>query len=90
MISIKKFIDNKEKIIRLQEENINEKLIEDFLIRVKNKDNTNIKSKVSSTISSHALAFAAEFARVNESVVDVDKFYDEAIEMTKSIEELFL
>ena len=90
LISIKKFIDNKEKIIRLQEENINEKLIEDFLIRVKNKDNTNIKSKVSSTISSHALAFAAEFARVNESVVDVDKFYDEAIEMTKSIEELFL
>ena len=67
----------------MQEENINEKLIEDFLIRVKNKDNTNIKSKVSSTISSHALAFAAEFARVNESVVDVDKFYDEAIEMTK-------
>ena len=35
-------------------------------------------------------AFAGEFANISESVVNVGKFYNEAVEMTKSIEKLFL
>ena len=68
---------------------MDEKLIKDFLDRIKNKDNKNMISDVYSTINSHITAFAGEFASVSESVVDVNEFFNEAIKMTKSIEKLF-
>ena len=88
-IIIKKFIDNKETTINLQKDNMDEKLIEDFFSRVKARNN-NVKSNVCSIINSHVTAFAGEFANISETVVDVDKFFEEAVEMTKSIEKLFL
>ena len=88
-IVIKRFIDNEDKIIEVSKENLDEKLIKDFLDRIKNKDNKNMISDVYSTINSHITAFAGEFASVSESVVDVNEFFNEAIKMTKSIEKLF-
>ena len=88
-ISIKKFIDNDEIIIKLPKDNMDDKLIESFFDAVRNRKG-NTKSTVSSILNSHIVAFAGEFANVSETVVDVDKFYNEAVEMTKSIEKLFL
>ena len=89
-ISIKKFTDDKEKVIQIEHGNMDEKLIKDFFNRVKTKNNNDMKSSVLSILNNHATAFAGEFANISESVVNVDKFYNEAVEMTKSIEKLFL
>ncbi|WP_455538299.1 Gfo/Idh/MocA family protein [Terrisporobacter sp.] len=89
-ISIKKFISNEEKIIKVNDDNIDEKLIKDFFYKIKTRNNNEMKSSVLSTLNSHVTAFAGEFASVSESVVNLEKFYKEAVEMTKSIEKLFL
>ena len=89
-ISIKKFTDDKEKVIQIEHGNMDEKLIKDFFNRVKTKNNNDMKASVLSILNNHATAFAGEFANISESVVNVDKFYNEAVEMTKSIEKLFL
>lgn len=87
-ISINKFIDNEERIIRLNKENIDEKLIKEFISVVKTRKLDDIKSSVYSTINGHITAFAGEFSNISEAVVDVDEFFDEACNMTKSIEKL--
>ena len=89
LITIKKFNNNNEMRIRIQKDDRDEKMIEAFLTSIKNKNHTKIKSKVSSTISSHLVAFCLEFARINESVVNVKDFYNEAFEMTELIENSF-
>lgn len=89
-ISIKKFTDDKEKVIQIEHGNMDEKLIKDFFNRVKTKNNNDMKASVLSILNNHATAFAGEFANISESVVNVGKFYNEAVEMTKSIEKLFL
>lgn len=87
-ISVKKFKEKDEKIITFEPENIDEKLIKDFITRIKTREISNINSSVKSCINSHVIAFAGEFANVSESVVNVDSFFEEAIEMTRSIENL--
>ena len=63
-------------------------MIKDFISEIKNRNINNLNSSVLSTISSHATAFAGEFASVSEVVVDVDEFWNESCEMTKVIEKL--
>lgn len=87
-IYIKKFIDDKDVVIKLEKDNIDEKLIKDFINEIKNRNLNNLNSSVLSTISSHVTAFAGEFASVSEIVVDVDEFWSESCEMTKAIEKL--
>ena len=87
-IYIKKFIDDKDVVIKLEKDNSDEKLIKDFINEIKNRNLNNLNSSVLSTISSHVTAFAGEFASVSEIVVDVDEFWSESCEMTKAIEKL--
>lgn len=87
-ISIKKFIDDKEIIVKIQKDNADEKLIKDFISKIKNNSLNNLKSSVISTISSHITGFACEFSTVSESVVDVDEFWHESCQMTKIIEKV--
>lgn len=86
-IKIKHFLKENE-IINIKEEDIDEKLFLDFLNRVSNKDYKGCISSVDKVIQSHVLTFAAEFANVSETVVDVKSFFEDAIEMTKQIEKL--
>lgn len=86
-ISIRKFNDDYEKIIDINEEDIDENLFLDFIDKVINKEYKSSKSSIISSIESHIIAFAAEFANVSETVVDIDSFINEASSMTKRIEE---
>lgn len=88
IISIKKFIDDKGLIIKLDKDNSDEKLLKYFINEVKNRNINNLNSSVLSAINSHITAFAGEFANISETVVDVDSFWRESCEMTKSIEKL--
>lgn len=87
-IYIKKFIDDKDVVIKLEKDNSDEKLIKDFINEIKNRNLNSLNSSVLSTISSHVTAFAGEFASVSETVVYVDEFWKESCEMTKAIEKL--
>lgn len=87
-IYIKKFIHDKDIVIKLEKDNRDEKLIKDFINEIKNRNLNNLNSSVLSTISSHATAFAGEFSSVSETVVDIDEFWKESCEMTKVIEKL--
>lgn len=87
-ITIRRFLDENEEVIELSEENLDEKLILDFLQRIKDRDISKANSNVKSCINSHVTAFAAEFANVSETVISTEKFFDEAIEMTKTIEKI--
>lgn len=89
-IIIKKFIDDEEVLIKVERDNMDEKLIKDFLYEIENRNLDDLKSSVNSTINSHVTGFANEFASVSETVVDVDEFWHKACEMTKTIEKLFL
>ena len=60
-ISIKKFTDDKEKVIQIEHGNMDEKLIKDFFNRVKTKNNNDMKASVLSILNNHATAFAGEF-----------------------------
>lgn len=87
-IKIKKFLDDEEQIIKIEEENIDEKLFLDFIDRVSNKNYDSCISSVGEVIQSHVATFAAEFANVGETVVNVKSFFDDAVEMTKQIESI--
>ena len=87
-IKIKSFLNTDEKIIKLDQENTDEKLFVDFIDRVKNKNYKSCISDVGSVIESHVATFAAEFANVSETVVDVKSFFDDAVEMTRQIEKM--
>ena len=87
-IKIKSFLNTDEKIIKIDKENTDEKLFVDFIDRVKNKNYKSCISDVGSVIESHVATFAAEFANVSETVVDVKSFFDDAVEMTRQIEKM--
>nr|WP_295779284.1 Gfo/Idh/MocA family oxidoreductase [uncultured Intestinibacter sp.] len=87
-IKIKSFLNTDEKIIKIDQENTDEKLFLDFIDRVKNKNYKSCISDVGSVIESHVATFAAEFANVSETVVDVKLFFDDAVEMTRQIEKM--
>lgn len=87
-IKIKSFLNTDEKIIKIDQENTDEKLFLDFIDRVKNKNYKSCISDVGSVIESHVATFAAEFANVSETVVDVKSFFDDAVEMTRQIEKM--
>ena len=87
-IKIKSFLNTDEKIIKIDQENTDEKLFLDFIYRVKNKNYKSCISDVGSVIESHVATFAAEFANVSETVVDVKLFFDDAVEMTRQIEKM--
>ena len=87
-IKIKNFLNTDEKIIKLDQENTDEKLFVDFIDRVKNKNYKSCISDVGSVIESHVATFAAEFSNVSETVVDVKSFFDDAVEMTRQIEKM--
>lgn len=87
-IKIKSFLKDTEEIIKINEEDNDEKMFLDFIERVANKNYDSCVSSVENVIESHVATFAAEFANVSESVVDITKFFDDAVEMTKQIEKL--
>ena len=87
-IKIKSFLNTDEKIIKIDQENTDEKLFVDFIDRVKNKNYKSCIPDVGSVIESHVATFAAEFANVSETVVDVKSFFDDAVEMTRQIEKM--
>ena len=87
-IKIKSFLNTDEKIIKIDQENTDEKLFLDFIDRVKNKNYKSCISDVGSIIESHVATFASEFANVSETVVDVKSFFDDAVEMTRQIEKM--
>ena len=87
-IKIKSFLNTDEKIIKIDQENTDEKLFLDFIDRVKNKNYKSCISDVGSVIESHVATFAAEFANVSETVVDIKTFFDDAVEMTRQIEKM--
>lgn len=87
-IKIKSFLKDTEEIITIDEEDNDEKMFLDFIKRVESKNYDSCVSSVETVIESHAATFAAEFANVSESVVDIKKFFDDAVEMTKQIEKL--
>lgn len=87
-IKIKSFLNTDEKIIKIDQENTDEKLFLDFIDRVKNKNYKSCISDVGNVIESHVATFAAEFANVSETVVDVKSFFDDAVEMTRQIEKM--
>lgn len=87
-VTIKKFTNEKEVVIKFDKDNGEKQLIKDFINEIGNRNLDNLKSSVLSTISSHVTGFACEFANVSETVVDIDEFWIESCEMTKEIEKL--
>ena len=87
-IKIKKFLNDEVDIIKIEEEDVDEKLFLDFIDRVANKNYDSCVSSVGEVIQSHVATFAAEFANVSESVVDVKSFFNDAVEMTRQIENI--
>ena len=78
----------KEEIIKINEEDPDEKMFLDFINRIETKNYDSCVSYVGEVIDSHVATFASEFANVSETVVDVESFFNDAVEMTKQIEKM--
>ena len=76
------------KIIKINEEDPDEKMFLDFINRIETKNYDSCVSYVGEVIDSHVATFASEFANVSETVVDVESFFNDAVEMTKQIEKM--
>lgn len=87
-IKIKKFLNGEEQVLNIEEEDIDEKLFVDFINRVQDKNYDLCVASVGEVIQSHVTTFAAEFANVSSTVVDVKSFFNNAVEMTKQIENI--
>ena len=87
-IKIKSFLKDKAEIIKINEEDPDEKMFLDFINRIETKNYDSCVSYVGEVIDSHVATFASEFANVSETVVDVESFFNDAIEMTKQIEKM--
>ena len=85
---IKSFLKDKEEIIKINEEDPDEKMFLDFINRIETKNYDSCVSYVGEVIDSHVATFASEFANVSETVVDVESFFNDAVEMTKQIEKM--
>ena len=90
-IRIKKFGQEDEELINIYSNNLsynegNINLIKNF-IKLVSEDNINQdRNNIQEAIESHVMAFAAEYSRVSEEVVYIDKFFENAIKMTNEIE----
>ena len=90
-IRIKKFGQEEEELINIYSNNLsynegNINLIKNF-IKLVSEDNINQdRNNIKEAIESHVMAFAAEYSRVSEEVVYIDKFFENAIKMTNEIE----
>ncbi|MGL5312238.1 MAG: Gfo/Idh/MocA family protein [Peptostreptococcaceae bacterium] len=93
-ITVKKFIENENKIIDFSDINIENvaqtKLLNDFIVSISNSDCKLNKSHVKSTIESHIIAFALEYSRISEEVIYVKDFYENAVYMTDELEKALL
>ena len=87
-IKIKSFLKDKEEIIKINEEDPDEKMFLDFINRIETKNYDSCVSYIGEVIDSHVATFASEFANVSETVVDVESFFNDAVEMTKQIEKM--
>lgn len=87
-IKIKKFLNGEEQVLNIEEEDIDEKLFVDFINRVQDNNYDSCVASVGEVIQSHVATFAAEFANVSSTVVDVKSFFNNAVEMTKQIENI--
>ena len=86
-IKIRKFINNDLEVIKLEDENLDYKVIYEFLNLIK-EENYN-RLDIQECLESHIVAFAGEFANVCELVVDVKDFYKESEAMTKTMSNIF-
>ena len=86
--SMKAINVDKEEIIKINEEDPDEKMFLDFINRIETKNYDSCVSYVGEVIDSHVATFASEFANVSETVVDVESFFNDAVEMTKQIEKM--
>lgn len=87
-IKIKKFLNSQIEILKIEDEDLDEKLFLDFIKRVSNKDIDTCVSSVDTVVESHVATFAADFANVSETVVNIKSFFDDAVIMTKQIESM--
>ena len=87
-IKIKKFLNGEEQVLNIEEEDIDEKLFVDFINRVQDNNYDSCVASVGEVIQSHVATFTAEFANVSSTVVDVKSFFNNAVEMTKQIENI--
>lgn len=86
-IKIKRFINKNEEVIKVNEDDIDNKLIKDFIKNIKS-NNTNIKSSVKSSLESHITAFAGELANISDTVINVKSFYEDSVKMTSDMEKI--
>lgn len=61
-------------------------LIKDFIEAIGDKNYTKVKSTAKESVESHIMAFAAEYSRISDEVVYVNNFFENAISMTKELE----
>lgn len=87
-IKIKKFLNGEEQVLNIEEEDVDEKLFVDFINRVQDNNLDSCVASVGEVIESHVATFAAEFANVSNTVVDVKSFFNNAVDMTKQIENI--
>ena len=90
IIKIKKFMNKEEDIIKFEDEDMDDNLINNFIENIKNRNIKNINSSVKSSLQSHILAFAGEFANISDTVVNVSSFYQKSIDVSNIIEDIFL
>lgn len=83
-IRVKKF-GSSEELIKLGAENSDWNMINNFLDIITNKRELKSNKDISEIFHSHIVAFASEFANISDSVVDVDNFYMDSVELTKSM-----
>lgn len=90
------FVSQIENVIKIEENNINIQeesevnLLKDFVSKLSTKDFTNNRSSLVSSIDSHIIAFAGEYSRVISETIDIQEFYDIALETTFEIEKALL
>lgn len=63
------------------------RLIKDFIRAVSENNNHMVKSMAKDSIESHVVAFAAEYSRISNEVVHIKDFYNNAVELTKEMDE---
>ncbi|MEN2256965.1 hypothetical protein AAIB48_04045 [Paraclostridium benzoelyticum] len=57
--------------------------MEDF-VKLVSENGGEGRTSAKKSVESHIMAFAAEYSRLNKEVVNIEKFWDEAIEKIKA------
>lgn len=58
-------------------------IMEDF-VKLVSENGGEGRTSAKKSVESHVMAFAAEYSRLNKEVVNIEKFWDEAIEKIKA------